>query len=330
MDTPPTEDPYPAVRLGLIAVLLDGDAGTAFHQVLDLLDQGTPFEEVLYDVLAPIQADVGHRWQDGDYGIGDEHAVSAGVETLVAMLAGSFDQPTDGDTVVVATAEGDNHSLPAKILSAHLMYHGLRVINLGSSLPADALGAFLADHQPTALVLTCAMTSHLPGARRMIAEAHEAGVPVVAGGRGFGRDPLWAIALGADVWVDDPRRLPEELESLVPDVEAAEEAVMVRDAPGLADRWADLGALAESLANGAGGPAATIPEDVEVFARTFDAALLVDDPVPIVELVEWHRRLSRSTPDRVPTTDALLGAFVGRFGDLDDRIASFAETAGRS
>lgn len=327
MNAPPADDPYPAVRLGLIAVLLDGDAGTAFHQVLDLLDQGTPFEEVLYDVLAPMQADVGHRWQDGDYGIGDEHAVSAGVETLVAMLAGSFDQPTEGDTIVVATAEGDIHSLPAKVLTAHLLHHGFRVINLGSTVPADELGEFLAEHRPKALVLSCSMTSHLPGARRTIASAHEAGVPVVAGGRGFGGDPLWAIALGADAWVDDPRTLPDELGSLTADVEAAEEAVMLGNVPGLAERWADLGSMTEALANGAGRSSATVPGDVELFARTFDAALLVDDATPVVELVTWHRRLSLGTPGRLPATDDLLEAFVGRFGELDDRIASFAEAA---
>ena len=56
-----SEDAYRATRLGLVAALLEGDAGTAFHQVLGLLDEGVPLDDVLFDVLAPIQGDVGRR-----------------------------------------------------------------------------------------------------------------------------------------------------------------------------------------------------------------------------------------------------------------------------
>ena len=54
---------------------------------------------------------MGRRWQQGDFSISEEHAVTATLETVVALLAGSFDSAPDARRVVVACAEGDVHSL---------------------------------------------------------------------------------------------------------------------------------------------------------------------------------------------------------------------------
>jgi methylmalonyl-CoA mutase cobalamin-binding subunit len=117
--------------------------------------------------------------------------------------------PQDGRHVVVACAEGDDHSLPARMVAAYLTYVGWRVIFLGATLPADDLGAYLADEQPAVLLLSCSSTANLVGARACVRVSHDAGVPVVVGGRAFGAGPGRAQAIGADVWINDPTALDE-------------------------------------------------------------------------------------------------------------------------
>ena len=322
-------DRHATTRLGVVSALLDGDAALAFHQVLAAMSDGTPFDEILFDILASIQVDVGRRWVAGDYGVADEHAISAGVETVVALLAGSFDQPADGALVVVASAEGDTHSLPARVLAAYLVYREFRVANLGATLPAEDLEEFLRVHEPSALVLTCTMASNLPGARKCIAAAHRAGVPVVAGGRGFGETQHRARALGADAWLSNPRLLDGLLERWEPNIEEAEaRAPDPAEAP-IAQRWPDIAAVAESAAasvESGGGAAVVIRRDVEMFTETLDAALLVDEAGPLVDLAVWHASFIDSG-NRPKTTRPILEALVHRIGVLDERIGEFVSQA---
>ncbi len=216
-----------SVRLAVTTALIDGDPAGAFHMVQGMMEQGVPFDVVLFDIVAAAQADFGTRWKDGDYRIADEHAASGAVETLVAMLAGSFDLPDDGDFVVLAAAQGDYHSLPLRLASAYLLSLGYRVRFLGANMDAADLAGYLTEEPPEALLLSCAMTMLLPGARACISAAHGAGTPVLAGGSGFGPDGVWAYAVGADAWVASPREVEEVLTSWEPNIEVAEMAVPV-------------------------------------------------------------------------------------------------------
>jgi methanogenic corrinoid protein MtbC1 len=284
---------------------------------------------VLFDVLVPIQTDVGRRWALGDYGIGDEHAISAAVETVVALLAGSFNQPADGAHVVVTSAEGESHSLPARVIAAYLTYRDFRVTNLGATMPTDELYEFLEFHEPSAVVLTCSMAANLPGARRTIAATHSAGVPVVAGGLAFGDSDRIALALGADAWLSNPRYLDGLLRRWQPDIEEAEARAVALPETAVGDQWAQIGAVAESVADGAGLEASArvpIRIDVDLFAQTLDAALLVDDAAPLVDLATWHA-VHLATSGRPQTTGPILNALRERVGSIDARIGRFIAEA---
>src|SRR5690242_750051 len=91
-------------RLALLSALVDGDAAIAFRLAVKLLDEGVSFEQLVTDVLAPVQHELGRRWARNDLGIADEHAASAAVEELLIRLGATLDQPR-GSKVVVACAE---------------------------------------------------------------------------------------------------------------------------------------------------------------------------------------------------------------------------------
>jgi len=288
-----------------------------------------PFPTILFEVLSPLEAEVGNRWHQGDFSVAEEHAVTATLETVVALLAGSFDTDADARRVVVACAEGDAHSLTARMVAAHLVFLGWRAVFLGPGQPAADLGAFLQDQTPEAPVLSCTIPTALPGARACIRAAHAAGVPVLAGGPAFGPDGNRAYALGADTWAADPARVDEILRTWAPDPGKAESGAhdggegLLR----LSRQRPELLARAEAALPEADTDAdrAQLRSDLELLLETLAASLLLDDPEPIADLVGWQ--LSRPTTPGVPGTAAVLQALRAILGADLPRAAALLDAA---
>lgn len=289
-------------QLGITAAAVSGDSGLLYHLAADLLDEGTPFDVVLFDMLLGSEASVGLRWQVGDYLVSEEHAATATVETVISLLAGSFDQPEDGPSVVVAVSEGDDHSLPARAVAAYLLSMGYRTVFLGANVLASDLGDFLMSEPPHAVVLSCAMSTHLLGARAAIRKSHDAGVPVLVGGEGFGEDGVWATPVGADAWVRSGRDTPGVLSTWKPDPSSAE--ALGRDPDEVLQTVVDhrhsILATAEdwlqALSHGSVG--SRVRSEMELILDAAAAAGLVDDRGLLVEFMAWqHETLTEHGVD---------------------------------
>lgn len=284
MTTPTFSD----IELALTTTALAGDAGGLYRIASGLMDDGVPFDSLLFDYLIPTERAVGQRWQQGDYLIAEEHAATAAIETVISLLTGMFDQPTDGTHVVIATAEGDDHSLPARAVAAHLLYLGYRTTFLGASVPARDLREFLETEPPVALVLSCAMTGHLLGAHSVIESSHSVGVPVVAGGKAFGPAGEWADAVGVDVWVGSLAEVARALEDLpVPREagthlpEALVDLATVRSAV-MAEAEAELAGTSDGVDD-------RLRDEIRNLEAAVEAALLVDDPSIVSDMLSWQR-----------------------------------------
>jgi methanogenic corrinoid protein MtbC1 len=279
-------------QLGIAAAALSGDSGLLYRLAADLLDGGTPFDVVLFDVLLGSEVSVGLRWQAGDYLVSEEHAATATLETVISLLAGSFDQPDDGPSVVVAAAEGDSHSLPARAVAAYLLSTGYRTVFLGANVLAHDLRDFLMSDPPDAVAVSCAMSTHLLGARAAIRESHDAGVPVLVGGRGFGADGAWAAPVGADAWAPSGRNAFDILSGWNPDPSAAE--ALARD-PGevvltvLDHRHSVLATAEEWLAGLSGASIGSrVRSEMELILDAVASAGLVDDRTLLDEFLAWQ------------------------------------------
>ncbi len=295
------------IQLAITSAALEGDATSIYHIVQDLLGQGMPFDAVLFDVLAPVQAAVGHRWQFGDYLISEEHAVTAAIETVISTLAGMFEPLDERPHVVIGAVEGDTHSLPARMIGAHLAYLGFHTTLLGATMPAEDLGEFLAGETPDVLVLTCAMSMHLPGAAASIAAAHSVGVPVVVGGNAFGPDGSWATRLGADLWVpgmaDVAAALTKETPQLRPDS-------AFESPPGLAEltpsRPLFVTGAAAALAGEAGG--VRHYDEVGLLFDFLVAAMVAGDESVLVDFTDWLATLLDARGASADTVRAMVAA----------------------
>jgi methanogenic corrinoid protein MtbC1 len=186
----------------LLELAADGHPRPAITLGLQLLAAGTPVERIIRDVLVPVQRQVGELWESNQWRTADEHAATAVVDGVLGALSLETAIPdAPRGTVVVACAEGEHHTLPARMGAEILRADGWEVTFLGGSLPADDLQRFTAQRVPDAVVISCTTPLVLGGARRCFTAIGELGLPAFAAGAAFGDNPGRALRLGAQGWL---------------------------------------------------------------------------------------------------------------------------------
>jgi MerR family transcriptional regulator, light-induced transcriptional regulator len=312
-DRPATGDE----RLAMLAALVNGDVTLAYRLATELLAQGVPFDDIVVDVLSPVQRELGRRWAAGDLGVADEHAASAAVDDLLVRLGATAEDPS-GSSVVVATAEHDAHALGGRVVASALALEGFRVLFLGASVPADDLADFLDLQQPLALALSCSMSAALAGAARSVGAAHEVGVPVIGGGRALPTE-VRAARLGLDALARSPRDAVDILRAwelahpdrlvVAPDPIPEHGALARR-------RHALVATVIEERANGEEAGMALAEELLRV-VQVVEGALLLGEADLIDEQVDWlHHTAAAHGLSPAHVKGALMALADAMDGDL--------------
>ena len=277
-----------------VELLGGSDRRKASDFVADLAETGATPEELILELLAPAEREVGLRWQRRQWNVAQEHAATSIVESELALLTFDVGRPPAARRMVVACVEGEWHSLPARMASELLAFRGWDVTFLGPSVPADDLAAHIRQLAPDAVGLSCSVPLFLKGALRSIQACRAAGVPVVTGGAGFGAGGRYAMLLGADGWTDDPRRAPDLLGGSTttgrdwqPDDEHLRlEAVRPELVAGT------LEVLLGEHDGAMGGRAVSeLREAIEAVATSVECACLVDDSHVVTACVPFIGRL---------------------------------------
>lgn len=293
----------------LLEHLTARDADAARDLVLHLADQGTPVADLLTDLLGPAQAEVGRRWHRATYNVADEHAATAIVDAVVSVL-GAHAPPVaaDGPSVAVVCAEGEWHLLPARLVAEVLRTEGFAVTFLGASMPPAHLARFLEASPTEVVAVSCTTAMSLDGVLMCTQVAHNAGVPVIAGGSALGPDAHRAQVLGADLWAVDPRTaadllrgpLPRELAVASADVRGASELAHQRDAI-VARTIARLEAELPDYARYDDPQRQRTREDLGYLVDFARAAVLTRDPRVLVDVLPWLETLLDSRGVPTPT-----------------------------
>ncbi|SCG74265.1 cobalamin B12-binding domain-containing protein [Micromonospora humi] len=189
----------PATLAAYLEHLERADRAGAVALARGLLAEGCSVADVLVDLVAVAQREIGRRWLTGSWSVAQEHAATHVSELVVDALGTAVGAPRRGH-VVVACVEGEWHALAARIVSEVVRAAGWRVTFLGASVPARHLVSYLHQTGPDAVLLSCVQPNRLVRAARMVEASRAAGVPVLAGGPGFGPEGRWATAIGAAAW----------------------------------------------------------------------------------------------------------------------------------
>jgi methanogenic corrinoid protein MtbC1 len=312
------------------------DRKAAVRQALGLLQAGATVHELIQGLLGPAQAEVGRRWELNQWNVADEHAATAISDAVLGALTWRIGTAEDQGHVVVTCAEGEWHSLPARMAAEVLRVHGWLVTFLGASTPADHLRRFLAEVGAVGVVVSCSVPIFLGGAQRSIQAAQSAEVPVLVGGRAFGPDDLRARRLGADGWAPDAvaaarllggwRRQPPAVSRRPAGTRDAEPLELEAARPELVEAaMSELFLRFPPLAGYSEAQLARTREDLGYILQFLEAALLTDDPrIFLDEFLPWLTRVltSRGLPSGVVTVglDA-LGAVLDGYPRSRELIA---------
>jgi methanogenic corrinoid protein MtbC1 len=304
------------------------DRKAAARQALGLLDAGVPVQELVQGLLGPAQAEVGRRWEANQWSVADEHAATAITDAVLGALAWRIEAAEDQGHVVVTCAEGEWHSLPARMAAEVLRVHGWQVTFLGASTPAEHLRRFVAEVGAVAVVVSCSLSIFLGGVQRSVQAAQSGGVPALVGGRAFGPDDLRARRLGADGWAPDPvaaarllgswRQQPPAVGKRPAGMRDAEPLELEAARPELVEAaMSELFLRFPPLAGYSQNQLARTREDLGYILQFLEAALLTDDPrLFLDEFLPWLTRVltSRGLPAGVVTVGLeALGAVLDGF-----------------
>jgi methanogenic corrinoid protein MtbC1 len=322
----------PEVRAAFDDHLARADEAGATALVMRLLRSGTAAEDLLLGLIAPAQAAVGARWALAEWSVAQEHAATHVSECVVKAVAAAVAAPRPRDPaparrIVFGCVDGERHTLPARIAAEVLRLRGFDLTFLGAHVLGPSLVSRVHREGPDLVALSCMIPVRLPAAHRLVEACRGAGVPVLAGGSGFGPGGVWARTLGADLYVPDPAAAAEELTARWPRAprEAAplehladgEYSCIVRRRAELLRR---LLALVSERFPRLRDPAARHDKAVlEEFGRLPDfvaAANYVDDPQVLTEYLSFAAEFVHARGVPTTTLGAALEALAGRLGGL--------------
>jgi len=198
--------------------LLAGDSAGAWWLIEGRLGGGLDPSGVVTTLLSPALRSIGARWADGDVSVADEHRATAAAQRVIGRLGLQFGRPgRSRGRVIVASPEGDMHTLPVAMVADLLRWRGFDVSELGAHTPANAL-AEVADQTDRLVAVGIASTTS--GLDAEVARSLEAvralarDTPTFLGGNAI-VSAAHARKLGADVWTGrDGRNVIEIVDRL--------------------------------------------------------------------------------------------------------------------
>ncbi|GGQ06856.1 cobalamin-binding protein [Streptomyces griseomycini] len=226
------------LRDGLWQAVIEGSEHDAVDVVRAGSGAGWEEEDLLLDVVAAVQERIGAEWAADRITVAREHAATAINERVITALvhrpAAHRTSPPRRGRVTVSCVDGEWHAFPARLVAEVLRLRGWQVDYLGAQTPTPRLVAHQHRTSSDAVLLSGSVPTHLPTAHAAITACQAVGVPVLAGGRAFGRDGRYARVLGADAWASDARGAAAVLEAGLPRPRTIRQAV--DDLPHLADQ----------------------------------------------------------------------------------------------
>ncbi|GIE74407.1 cobalamin-binding protein [Actinoplanes philippinensis] len=315
----------PRIADAYLHLVADGDEIGATELVSALLADGVPAQRIIVDLIGGAQRRVGELWAANRWSVAREHAATAvGERALAAVAARTTVHATRG-RIALACVDGEWHGLPARMLAELLRLDGWRVDFLGASVPGRHLIVHLHQTGPDAVALSCMLPTRLPRAHAAITACRAAGLPVIAGGPGFGPGGRYAERLGAQAWAatgeeavirlatDWPPRnvtdlpLPED-EAFLGDEEYTH---LARCRPQLiATAMARLATVYPPAGDYDAAQTESTSEDMGHIADFLAAALYVGEPDIFLDFVTWTTTVLSSRG--VPSTALRQGLILIR------------------
>jgi methanogenic corrinoid protein MtbC1 len=170
-----------------------------------------PLLTVCFDLLLGGLADIGEAWYKGVASVQQEHFATSLVTRRLNALITASPPPTRTGTILVACSPGDDHTIPALMLTLMFRQQGWRVVYLGANVPKLQFKETIQAVKPVITILTA---QHLIAAASLLDLAEyltQKGLRVAFGGLIFNRNPELTSKIPGYFLGDQLRNAPQKL-----------------------------------------------------------------------------------------------------------------------
>jgi 5-methyltetrahydrofolate--homocysteine methyltransferase len=195
-----------AILDGLRQSVIEGNAKSAEAQVQQALDEGLGADVILNTALIPAMAEVGQKFEDGEYFVPEmlisARAMQAGLKLLKPLLAASGAEPIG--TVAIGTVKGDLHDIGKSLVAMMLEGAGFEIMDMGVDVAPEKFVQAAKDGA-NIVAMSALLTTTMPNMQNTIKALTDAGlrgkVKVMIGGAPV--TDAYANQIGADGYSTD-------------------------------------------------------------------------------------------------------------------------------
>ncbi len=199
--------------------VLVGNAEAAVSATRAALDGGVAPLDLIDHGIRPAMADVGKRFEDGDYFVPEllmaARATKQVFELIRPVLTAAGAKPQG--RVVLGTVQGDQHDIGKNLVAAMLEGSGFEVIDLGVDVAPQKFVQAVQQNDVDLVGLSSLLTTTLPGVSAALDALGKAGVrdrvKVMVGGAPVTES--FASSVGADGYAENAAVAVEVAKRLV-------------------------------------------------------------------------------------------------------------------
>lgn len=186
-----------------LKAILEGNRRTALAVCFDAAASRLSLQQIYEEIIMDSLYEIGRRWERNEISIADEHLATVVAQGAIHELFPKIPLPPEnGQGVVVATVEGERHSVGVQMVADILTEAGWRVRLLGCDIPLEDFLHAVRKHQPEVVCLSATLLPSLAKIGRYIAALNQefrgATPSVLLGGQAIRMAPDFARECGAD------------------------------------------------------------------------------------------------------------------------------------
>jgi MerR family transcriptional regulator, light-induced transcriptional regulator len=176
-------DPFAHAAEAIVQAVAEFDPHQVESAVRHAMALG-PAATVFDRVLRPAMVEIGQRWHDGVFSVGQEHMATSIVEAATSAMLRLVAREDAERTAVIACFADDTHALPILGFALHMATWGFDVVRLGARTPPHAIRQAVEELDPALVGLSVTMTPVGHRARELVEEYAAAcgDTPWVVGG----------------------------------------------------------------------------------------------------------------------------------------------------
>jgi 5-methyltetrahydrofolate--homocysteine methyltransferase len=199
--------------------VINGQSPIVQQKVQEALETGENPVVILNEGMIAAMAEVGKRFEEGEYFVPEMLIAARAMQTGMALLKPHLQQSEvkSQGKVVIGTVKGDLHDIGKNLVGMMLEGAGFEIIDLGTDVSPEKFVTAARESQGNVVAMSALLTTTMPNMKTTIEALQAAGirdrVKVLVGGAPVTEN--YARQVGADGYAPDASRAVAIAKSLI-------------------------------------------------------------------------------------------------------------------